>query len=349
MLEIPTYKPGTIPLYVANPPGEKSDYVSAATETTGVDDLAPIEYLENEALPAHLQELVSTLNESGFCMRMLALPETIMSELDLDDLPRGVGVEGGAARAMLQRVAFDEFAIIRDIDLVAIDGLVDGDMDLHALSEDYMADDYAYGYGVSRIDIVNYFATRDFSMNEVLVIDGVILATEQAVNDLRDKIIRPTEYESQGWDSGLGPKLTMKALLMQSVFERQYGYARCEGFDTGIGVSSFYVALALNKAFQYGIEVTLSFLNKIGEHAKASGDVVAIARGLMEDSDFEFRGSDFADRIMGYYTPREQVESDNMFDDGLPIAADVPYQYAIRLMGRYAGAIPESENVNNYR
>lgn len=198
-------------------------------------------------------------------IRTIELPEGTLEQYGLTDLPAGVGVMGGLARAIIQKLEFDEDAPVRDIDLVAIKDFYHGDQQrLQQLSLQYMPDDYKYSYGVKEEAIDHYFATRDFTFNEVLVVDGKIIITEQGYVDLRDKVIRPTEYESEQWPNGIGPKLWYKAKLMEAVFEDLYGKGSSEGYRPPYEdmSSGFYMALALNKAFQYGGEVPRIFLDK---------------------------------------------------------------------------------------
>lgn len=47
----------------------------------------------------------------------------VLEELELNDLPVGIALMGGGARAVAQKALFNEDAPIRDIDLVAIEGV----------------------------------------------------------------------------------------------------------------------------------------------------------------------------------------------------------------------------------
>ena len=253
-----------------------------------------------------------------------------MQKLHLDELPQGVAVIGGAARAILQQAVFGEHADVRDVDLVAVNELLIGNVDTDQLSREFMEDDYYYGHGVSYTDLDQYFTTRDFTMNEVLVVDGVLLATERAVQDLQGKIIRPTDHEAKGWESGIGPKLAMKALLMQAIFEQKYGSAQLEGFEP-YQASGFYVALALNKAFQYGLPVTRRFLQSVGFTDWLDVDEITdYARQLADQNNFQFRGSALARLVNGEYLDGDDKvrdDEDQIFDD-LPPAIE----HATRLM-----------------
>lgn len=278
----------------------------------------------------YMQQAVDALNDQGLNVHAFAAPEGLMQMLHLDELPQGVAVIGGAARAILQQTVFGEHADVRDVDLVAVNELLLGDVDTDQLSREFMEDDYYYGHGVSHTDLDQYFTTRDFTMNEVLVVDGILLATERAVQDLQGKIIRPTDYEAKGWESGIGPKLAMKALLMQAIFEQKYGSAQLEGFEP-YQASGFYVALALNKAFQYGLPVTRRFLQLVGFTDRPDVDEITdYARQLADQYNFQFRGSALARLVSGEYLAGDDKVRDieeQIFDD-LPPAIE----HATRLM-----------------
>src|SRR5690606_17559472 len=119
---------------------------------------------------------------------------------------------------------------------------------------------YAYGKGVRSARLKKHFETRDFTMNELAIVEGQLLLTRQAYEDLESKTIRFSAYET-GRDGSVKDKLYRKAELMECVFQ--------EYFETGMfvreGIFSrepkpFNYALALNKAFQYGERVTARFL-----------------------------------------------------------------------------------------
>lgn len=187
------------------------------------------------------------------------VPQGMMEQIGLGDLPKGVAVVGGSARALFQAAVLGEKASIRDVDLAALEGVTPSDIDFDQLGEEYMPDDYHHGHGVQETEVDAYFATRDFTLNEVLVVDGVIIATERGYDDLKNKIIRPTEYEAEGWSNGIGPRLSMKATLLSVIYRSEYGQGSCEGFTMPSDLSEFYEALALNKAFQHGFDISEHF------------------------------------------------------------------------------------------
>lgn len=229
---------------------------------------------------------------------------SILAELDLPELPRGYYFIGGAARAVAQRVLFGESASIRDIDIVAI---TDDNPDMllaDELSQRHMHDDYAYGHGIGVDSKENYFASRDLTLNEVLVgADGRLLLTKQAEQDLDHKLIRLTAHEHDAY-GGVGPKMAMKMLLLEQVLQHYYqeGSIAPEYADEIHDVPPFYIALGLNKAMQYGSEIAKSFVGKLDEMGiferyDLSRDPYELGVDLTEMTDFVFRNFASAELI----------------------------------------------------
>lgn len=228
------------------------------------------------------------------------ISDTIVIDLDpsidlgLPELPPGYGFVGGAARSIALKQLYGEDAPIRDIDIV---GFVENKPDLslqQKLSEKHMPDDYAHGYGVSIESFDEYFRTRDFTINEVAVVGGKIHASQAAIDDLRDKVIRPTDHELGSWGS-LGPKLTVKAYLLETVFKDQFGQAVVDDEHTFHGhIEDFYIALGLNKAFEYGPHIASQFVNRLEQlgavEQKSVTDPYALAVSLKALTGFIFRG-----------------------------------------------------------
>ena len=256
-------------------------------------------------------------------------------QLDLELLPEWVGITGGAARAIALKVLFGEEATIRDVDLIGVEEC-DPDEDLYdEFSSEYMPDDYAYGYGLKTESFEDYFSTRDFTINEVLVLDGQIYLTTQALEDLRTKTIRFSEF-SMDDDGNVSRKLYNKAILMACVFEEQFGEGEFDRSRVSPREGSpFFLALALNKAFQYGPEVTVRFLESLDGESDMDVSIeyaTELARWLSDETDFEFRGSDIADTIN---------RIDHEIWDGMPPILDDRTEEAIALMESYGRSLPE--------
>lgn len=274
------------------------------------------------------------------------VPQGMMEQIGLGDLPKGVAVVGGSARALLQAAVLGEKASIRDVDLAALAGVTPSDIDFDQLGEEYMPDDYRHGHGVQETEVDAYFATRDLTVNEVFVVDGVAVATERCLGDLREKIIRPTEYESEGWSTGIGPRISMKAKLFSVIYQSEYGKGSCEGFTMPSDCGEFNEALALNKAFQYGFDISRAFLEEIGHGNMSDEEIIEHAKGLADESDFEFRGSAIADLVNQDRRLTGRYYEDDDFADLPP--SELAYERAIKMMGECACRMPLGVDIAEY-
>ncbi len=192
-------------------------------------------------------------------------------------LPKGYGFSGGVARnAALQALGHDVMPP-RDIDIVAItDAHPDTTPAIRdELAKKYMQDDYARGHGVRIESLAEYFSTRDFVLNEVLLLDDELITTPEALNDLEKKLVQPTQYESDSWRSytfeeeGLHPKLVWKAVLLSEELKMMYGHGDMSGIKEWQwdykGMPLFFLALALDKAYQKGDALATRFYTKLLE------------------------------------------------------------------------------------
>ncbi|HSH18076.1 MAG TPA: hypothetical protein VK978_01695 [Candidatus Saccharimonadales bacterium] len=253
---------------------------------------------------------------------IIDVPAAIPRALALPRLPQGYGFIGGAARAVAMETFFGEQAQIRDIDIIGFDEFDPDPALAEELSEKYMPDDAAFGHGVHNESLSDYFMTRDFTINEVAVANGRVLATQAAYDDLKTKTIRL----SDDWYGE--PKLAVKSLLMQAAFKVQFGHSTLvvEGLDFE-EVEDFHIALGLNKAFQYGPKVTAEFMRRLDQMDLVAGelknDPVRLGRNLLEYTGFQFRGSEAADQI---HNPQPE-----------PSEEELLYQRAIDLSERFAG------------
>lgn len=132
----------------------------------------------------------------------------------LPTLPEGYGFKGGAARAALEAELGSFPGPVRDLDLVRIGPGEQGEE--ARLAEMYMPDDAAHGWGVEEIrSLADYLNTRDFSINEVILVGDLLIASFDAIDDMLDRVIRPSAFE-QNADGGVPTKLTVKALRFQA-------------------------------------------------------------------------------------------------------------------------------------
>lgn len=283
-----------------------------------------------------LDECLELLRYEGCEVEVSDADKGYLKELGLDKLPKGIAIFGGAARAILLRSRYNEYAPIRDIDLIELVELSDGKANTRALSEKFMPDDYAYGHGVGKTTVDAYFATRDFTMNEVLVVNGKIISTTRAAEDIQTRTLCATEYETDR-HGRIGPKLKMKALLLSAVFDVYDGKSQDCTQDSW-SENPFYAMVTLNKAFQFGREVVERFMEHLGYkgtedelYQAAIDEAVAYAK---DDDFFSFRGSAIADEIMDYAWGESgrapSAEADFDFGSNTDTMA-----HAVELLGAY--------------
>lgn len=248
------------------------------------------------------------------------LGDGVLEELSLPELPKGYGYIGGAARAVALRVLYNEDAPIRDLDIVAFEDFNPDMSYQRLLSQAYMPDDYAHGYGVHSENLDRYFNSRDLTVNEVAVVDGKLIITRQAEADLRDKIIRPTTYEKEAYYGSVGPKMMVKMLLLEQVFKQEYGKGEAVEIDPS-SVALFYIALGLNKAMQYGEPIAQAFVKRLDQlgmlDRDLSRDPKKLAIKLRDITDFKFRGFELAERINRNETispMNDLLDGDSEFD-----------------------------------
>lgn len=296
------------------------------------------EQKKQEPARVALRERLAQLEEAeGDRIQVVELNPQTLEEIglpELGDLPADIAIMGGAARAILQRQLFGEDVPVRDIDLLQIADIAMTEADeLQRLSQHFMPDDSAYDHGIMPTELDTYFNQRDFTMNEVLVAGGKIIASQQCIDDLGNKIIRPTQfeddfdYERAGTEYRVGPKLSFKAMVLKSVFKTKYNkgdYA--PGFEPDRhGTWGFLYALALNKAAQYNDKmpgVMDAFMNE--SRYGFTEDPVDIAIELSQETDFQFRDSSLAEQVSRYLEQvEEQAESWRYSDwvDGIALTS----------------------------
>ena len=182
----------------------------------------------------------------------------------LHDLPQGVAVMGGVARSVAREMLTGDLEPIRDIDLVNItthQGKTPISIEeLIALSEKYMPEDFAFGHGIRDESFDHYFQTRDFTINQSLVLNNHLYVSEIAQNDFIENIIRPTYYELPRTDDFLSSRLFLKALMMKTVLSQvTSSIPLIEDIDRTEYVETFDIALTLNKTMSRGVEVAREF------------------------------------------------------------------------------------------
>lgn len=236
------------------------------------------------------------------------------SDYQLDKLPAGYVYHGGAARAILERkLGINQEAKPRDIDLVFAGDDEDGELS-QKLAQKYSPDDYDNGHGVQKI-ADDYFSTRDFTINEVLVLNDKILFTKQCLLDTVRGIIRFTDSQLQeSYDEDrpyyIKPKLLAKALRFAA--EKDYVLDNDEPYYFQ-EIGAFDMALHLDRALDTGYDVARRYLESLKQKQQIPErieDIDDLLEYLSENTDFVFRCTKLAD-----YQAEEEFLNDDSFDD----------------------------------
>ncbi len=224
----------------------------------------------------------------------------------LDELPSGYVYHGGAARALLARkLGINPYALHRDIDLAYAgneeDRLLDED-----LAKKYSPEDYEKGHGVNTVDD-EYFDTRDFTINELLIAANKIILTKACLLDTIRGIVRFTKFEKkESHDSArpyyIKPKLLAKALRFVAEDELLLADANVYKFQN---IDSFHIALHLDRALGSGEDVANKYIQQLKEKDQIPSDISTISElleYLYKETDFVFR-----------FAKKEQIDDDFEF------------------------------------
>ena len=339
------------------------------TDAKSKDENGNIYYSEDEE--QHYGAERTDFDEEKLTLLEILLPDKIVNRFSFfNELPHGVAVMGGVARSIAREVITGEREPIRDIDLVNItDENGNSEVDarvIDALSRKYMPDDYTFGHGMGNDTLENYFKTRDFTINQCLIMDGKLILSNFAYNDFQENIIRPTYYEHPYEGDEVGNRIFLKALMMRSVLlQVSDSIPLIEDMERPKHMSSFNKALFLNKAMSRGAETARIFTEDLADwdiiSEKYAGRPMALAKSLLNNVySFEFRPStderfndikECAD-MSGFFIPPAMLQfytSDPAirraiadYEDGLngPIDEDVE-----RIYGHYTPA--EYDYINN--
>lgn len=172
-------------------------------------------------------------------------------------LPDGYGFTGGVARGALIGLLGDKIPKVRDIDIEGIGSLGADKKLAMEVAKNYMTEKEEKEAGFI-VSLNGYMATRDFTINEVFIEGNTMYFSRRAAEDMRDKVIRPTDYEIEDdREDRFSNRLLVRALLMQVDFMKQFGQGDIK--DIGdwqwefLRSPGFHVALGLEKAYQKGI------------------------------------------------------------------------------------------------
>lgn len=257
-------------------------------------------YEDNEVY--HYGAERSRYDEQYLELTEIPLPPEIAERYSfLSELPHGVAVMGGVARSIAREVITGEREPIRDIDLVNItdkEGNSEVDREtLDALSRKFMPDDYTFGHGIGNDTLWNYFYTRDFTINQSLIMDGKLIISDLAYDDFRENIIRPTYYEHSHEGDQIKSRLFLKALMLRGVVSQiSDSIPLIEDMKRPEYIGNFDVALFLNKAMSRGARTARFFTEDLADWdiigEEFADRPVALAKDLLNYVySFEFRPS----------------------------------------------------------
>lgn len=181
----------------------------------------------------------------------------IESEMELG-LPEGYGFKGGAARTALRKVLGLRNNEPRDYDLIRTSENETYEGADDELARKYMEKDFEFGDGVEFLNNTDeYFKTRDFSINEVYVVDNKVFATEDCIRDTLRGIVRVTDYELGNYRDdfvGLGPKMKSKALRFHVEQLYTTGISNLHEEDLAeiedSFINPFWLSVQLDRAFE---------------------------------------------------------------------------------------------------
>lgn len=213
-------------------------------------------------------------------------------------LPFNYGFKGGMARFLIETYLKKPNVVLpRDIDIVRIGELpgVDYAKWDRIVSECYMPQDYANGHGVEVLnpnESHDYFHTRDFTINEVLVMGDTAYATRLGFMDIYRGVIRLSEFEKSQADvhhSIPNGKLLAKSVRMLAEAYAKGDYTRYLADEAMLRdgrISPFHMALHLDRAMQRGEEAVQNYIHflRAYNHLPADIQTVAEAKEYIDDN-----------------------------------------------------------------
>lgn len=177
------------------------------------------------------------------------------------------GFKGGVARkglALLLGVNI-ETAAVRDIDCVAIGEHPSAK--LAEVSRRFMFDDWVVNskQGVERINSYAHdLPRRDFTVNEVFLIDKKVIMTPQCVFDTVGSIIRPCAQYRLGGVSSIS---AVKALRFFVELKKDYRNPQLRGIrlKSRNAVKAEHIALHLDRSLEKGVDLANAFLSEVNK------------------------------------------------------------------------------------
>lgn len=147
--------------------------------------------------------------------------------------------------------------------------------------------DFEKGYGVEKLEN-DYFQTRDFTINEVLVEGNYIYCTKQCLLDHARGIIRFTDYEKKdlfyeisAFENGffVKDKLMVKALRMcaNAIIKNKKMEIADKKVYQYLQIKKIHIALHLDRAYQEGgINLAREYVKQLIQNNVIKGDIYEI-------------------------------------------------------------------------
>ncbi len=213
------------------------------------------------------------LYENEHKFQLYQLPENILRRYPfIEELPERIAIMGGMARSIAREIVTGESKnreAVRDIDLVNI---IDNDGSCYVspgvrdqLSAEYMPDVFEQGQRMNNDTLEHYFDSRDFTVNQALIMNGQLILSNAAKNDFQENIVRPSHFEKPRESSWLKSSIAMKALFMKAVTgEFTKTVPTLEDLTFG-QVFPADVADYMDRAMERGIEVMHAYTRELAE------------------------------------------------------------------------------------
>ena len=232
---------------------------------------------------------------------------TLAFPVDPEDLkgyppmPEGYGFKGGVARKALARVLRLPLSTsaVRDIDLLRLGG-TPPEHD-QRLAEVYMTDDVIHGDAEVEeiVSPLEYLGSREFTVNEILFVDGVVRITPLGLLDTLGGVVRITQAHLNRNRGRVHPVVGFKALRFAGTGRNEGNNIRIARFRLSYRPRAhplaFFFALQLSRAYEADpaiAELYMGMARRRGflEHVGLDEDVTAAeAAGLLKE------------RLPGYY------------------------------------------------
>jgi len=230
-----------------------------------------------------------------------AEPPVDPMEAALDAIEDLLDAKGGVARKALARVLRLPLSTsaVRDIDLLRIGG-TPPEHD-QRLAEVYMTDDVIHGDAEVEeiVSPLDYLTSREFTVNEVLFVDGVVRITPMGLLDTLGGVVRITQAHLNRNRGRVHPVVGFKALRFAGTGRHEGNNIRVARFRLSYRPRAhplaFFFALQLSRAFEADPAIAELYMGM----AQRRGFLEHV--GLEEDITAPEAAALLKERLPGYY------------------------------------------------